>query len=188
MPDDNKEKEEVEVEGAEESKKPFESLDLKRISLFGGGPWTKLATQSKTLGWDGIDKLALEKNLARSTDACYFRIVSFVVEDLDNEIRWHASFLNDKGLWELEIDGSPDAEVEPEQMADFFGSEEFKKIAKRAGWLLEEARSLVQDVLQEHIDNGQLLAVDEVKLEAIMHWLGDKQFMENLRSGKFMNA
>ena len=172
----------------ETTKKSFESLDLKRINLFGGPAWTNLAVQSKTLGWDGIDKLALEKNLARSVDACYFRIVSFVVEDLDNEIRWHASFLNDKGLWELEIDGSPDAEIEPSQMADFFGSDEFKKIAKRAGWLLEEARSLVQDVLQEHIDQGQLLSIDEVKLEAIMHWLGDKQFMENLRSGKFMNA
>ena len=181
MPDNNKEKE-------AEAKKPFESLDLKRINLFGGPAWTSLAVQSKTLGWDGINKLALEKSLARAVDACYFRIVSFVVEDLDNEIRWHASFLNDKGLWELEIDGSPDAEVEPEQMADFFGSEEFKRIAKRAGWLLEEARSLVQDVLQEHIDQGQMLSIDEVKLAAIMHWLSDKQFMENLRSGKFMEA
>ena len=181
MADDNN-KEEV------EAKKPFESLDLKRINLFGGGLWTKLAAQSKTLGWNGIDKLALEKNLARSVDACYFRIVSFVVEDLDNEIRWHASFLNDKGLWELEIDGSPDADVEPEQMADFFGSEEFKKIAKRAGWLLEEAKHLLEDVVEPKLSMGDLLAIDEVKLAAIMHWLGDKQFMENLRSGKFMNV
>ena len=33
-----------------------------------------------------------------------------------------------------------------------------------------------------------ILSVDEVKLAAITHWLNDKQFMENLRSGKFMNA
>lgn len=114
--------------------------------------------------------------------------MSFDVEDLDNEIIWHASFLNDKGLWELEIANSPQAEVEPSQMADFFGSNEFKRIAKRAGWFLEEAKHLLIDVVMAKLETGELLDVDEVKLSAIMHWLSNKQFMENLRSGKFMEA
>lgn len=126
--------------------------------------------------------------MARAVDSSYFRIVSFNVEDLDTEITWHASFLNDKGLWELEIFDSPHADVEPEQMADFFGSAEFKKIAKRAGWLLEEASKAVNEVIMPRLESGELLSVDEVKLAAIMHWISDKQFMENLRSGKFMEA
>lgn len=171
----------------ETAKKSFENLDLKGIQIF-GGHWVELATQSKTLGWNGVDKLALEKNLARAVDSSYFRIVSFNVEDLDTEITWHASFLNDKGLWELEIFDSPHADVEPSQMADFFGSDEFKRIAKRAGWLLEEASKAVNEVIMPRLEAGELLSVDEVKLAAIMHWISDKQFMENLRSGKFMEA
>lgn len=176
-----------ENDNSEDIKKPFDNLNLKGVTLF-GGYWVELATQSKTLGWSGVDKLALEKNLARAVDSSYFRIVSFNVEDLDTEITWHASFLNDKGLWELEIFDSPRADVEPSQMADFFGSDEFKRIAKRAGWLLEEAKQVVKDVIMPKLEVGELLSVDEVKLSAIMHWLSDKQFMENLRSGKFMEA
>ena len=173
----------------EDIKKPFDNLDLKRISVFGAREtWTKLAAQSKTLGWTGISKTALEKSLAQAVDSSYFRIVSFDVEDLDNEITWHASFLNDKGLWELEIANSPQADVEPSQMADFFGSDEFKRIAKRTGWFLEEAKHLLIDVIMAKLETGELLDVDEVKLSAIMHWLSNKQFMENLRSGKFMEA
>lgn len=176
-----------ENDNSEDTKKSFENLDLRGIQIF-GGRWVELATQSKTLGWNGVDRLALEKSLARSVDSSYFRIVSFNVGDLDTEITWHASFLNDKGLWELEIFDSPRADVEPEQMADFFGSAEFKKIAKRAGWLLEEASKAVNEVIMPKLETGNFLSVDEVKLSAIMHWLSDKQLMENLRSGKFMEA
>lgn len=176
-----------ESDSSEDKKKSFENLDLREIQIF-GGRWAELATQSKTLGWNGVDRLALEKSLARSVDSSYFRIVSFNVEDLDTEITWHASFLNDKGLWELEIFDSPRADVEPEQMADFFGSAEFKKIAERAGWLLEEARHLLEDVIEPKLSMGDLLAIDEIKLAAIYSWLKDPNFMNNLRSGKFMSS
>lgn len=178
-------------ETEEDTKKPFENLDLKKIQVFGGKKpqsWTQLAEQSKTLGWKSIDKKTLEGSLARDVDASYFRMVVFTAEDLDTEITWQASFLNDKGLWELEIFGSPRADVEPSEMADFFGSEPFKKIAKQAGWILEEAKKLLEEDLAVPLQNAELLSVDEVKLAAITHWLNDKQFMENLRSGKFMNA
>ena len=176
-----------ENDNSEDTKKPFDNLDLKGIALF-GGRWAELATQSKTLGWKGIDKLALEKSLARAVDSSYFRIVSFNVEDLDTEITWHASFLNDKGLWELEIFDSPRADVEPSQMVDFFGSDEFKRIAKRAGWLLEEAKRLLEDVIEPKLSTGDLLAIDEIKLAAIYSWLKDPNFMNNLRSGKFISS
>lgn len=178
------------AEGKSE-KKPFDSLDLKRISVFGIrtiASWTELAEQSKTLSWKGVDKRALEESLTRAVDSCYFRLVSFEAVDLDSEISWHASFLNSRGLWELEISNSPRAEVEPSQFTDFFSSEPFKKIAKRAGWILEEAKRLLEEVVSPLIEEGQLLKVDEVKLAAIEHWLSDKQLMENLRTGKFMEA
>lgn len=189
------------TEQTEENLGPFTNLDLKQIAVFGRGngfsevgdhgaelDWAALAEQSKTIGWRGIDKEALEKSLAEDVNSCYFRLVSFNAEDLDDETTWHASFLNSKGLWDLEIANSPKADVEPSQMADFFGSEEFQKIAKKAGWILEQAKNLLEEVVGQPLENGELLEVDEVKLGAIMHWLSDKQVMENLRSGKFMNV
>lgn len=176
-----------------EQKKPFDNLDLKSISIFGGKKteeqvWSKLAEQSLTLGWKNIDVSVLSESLARAVDSAYFRIVSFVVEDLDTEFKWHASFLNGKGLWDLEIFDSPKADIEPVEMKEFFGSETFKKIAKKAGWILENARKLLNEVIEPHLDSGELLEVDEVKLAAITHWLSDKQLMENLRTGKFMEG
>lgn len=189
----------------EEALGPFSNLDLKQITVFGRGnnfkdvagkktgetagpDWAELAEQSKTVGWKNIDREALERSLTEDVEACYFRLVSFNVVDLDDDTVWHASFLNSKGLWDLEIANSPKADVEPQQMADFFSSEEFLKIAKKAGWILEGARALLEEVVNEPLENGELLEVDEVKLAAIMHWLSDKQVMENLRSGKFMNV
>lgn len=186
MPEKEEEEEVIE-------NKPFDNLDLRKITVFGGKKsteksWAQLAEQSKTLGWKNIDKASLEESLARAVDACYFRLVSFEAEDLDTDITWHASFLNSKGLWDLEISNSPKADIEPSQMADFFSSDPFKRIAKKAGWILEEAKHLLGDIVSKPLKEGQLLAVDEVKLAAITHWLSDKQLMENLRSGKFMEA
>jgi len=179
-----------------EKKKPFDLLDLKSIAVFGSRrvpgsklTWIDLAEQGKTFGWskDGFDRRGLEESLARDVDSSYFRAVSFAAEDLGSEIKWHASFINDKGLWELEIVDSPRAEIEPSQMKDFFSSDLFKKTAKIASAKLETARSLIQEVIQQHLESGELLDVDEVKLAALVHWMSDKQWMENLRTGKFMD-
>lgn len=182
MPEENKEK---------EQKKEFQNLDLKTIQMFGAMPktvsnWKDLAQQSKTFGWKKTDRKTLEVSLARNVEQSYFRIISFSAVDLDNEIEWRASFQNDKGLWDLKIANSPKAEIEPSQMRDFFSSELFQKIAKKAGQVLDEAKHLLKDVLVIHIEKGEMLKIDDVKLSAIMHWLDDKQFCENLKSGKFM--
>ena len=103
----------------------------------------------------GLSLLSRARLLAGRT----LRIVSFEAEDLDTEIAWHASFLNDKGLWELEILNSPKADVEPSQMADFFSSDPFKKIAKQAGWILEEAKHLLDDVIAQPLENAELLTI-----------------------------
>lgn len=189
---------------AEEALGPFSNLDLKQITVFGRGnnfkdvagkktgetagpDWAELAEQSKTVGWKNIDREALERSLTEDVEACYFRLVSFNVVDLDDDTVWHASFLNSKGLWDLEIANSPKADVEPQQMADFFSSEEFLKIAKKAGWILEEAKHLLEDVIDLKLSTGDLLAVDEIKLAAIYSWIKDPNLMNNFRSGKFMS-
>ena len=185
----------------------FENLDLKSISYFGMTDsklsksldktasrnaqvdlhWPVLAKQIETVEWSKIDHEALEKNFAEDVEVFYFRIASFVCTDLDTDISWHASFINAKGLWELEILNSPEAPIEPEQIKKFFSSELFKETAKRVGSEIDNARTLIENALNERLEDGSLLDVDEIKLSALMHWISDTQFMENLRSGKFMD-
>lgn len=187
-------------------KEEFDNLDLKSISYFGMTSnklsksldktstdvqaklhWPTLAKQIDALGLKKVDKRALEKSFAEDVEVSYFRVASFTCTDLDTDITWHASFVNARGLWELEILNSPDAPIEPEQMKKFFSSELFKETARRVGSEIDTARGLISNVLGRYLEEGMLLDVDEIKLSALMHWISDTQFMENLRTGKFMN-
>lgn len=195
-----------ESEDSKETREEFENLDLKSISYFGMTSsklsrsldktssdvkaelhWPTLAKQIETLGLNKIDKRALEKSFAKDVEDSYFRVASFTCTDLDSDISWHASFVNSRGLWDLEILNSPDAVIEPEQMKSFFSSELFKETARRIGSEIDTARDLISNVLSRCLEEGMLLDVDEIKLSALMHWISDTQFMENLRSGKFMS-
>lgn len=187
-------------------KEEFDNLDLKSISYFGMTSnklsksldktstdvqtelhWPTLAKQIDALGLKKVDKRALEKSFAEDVEVSYFRVASFTCTDLDTDITWHASFVNARRLWELEILNSPDALIEPEQMKKFFSSELFKETARRVGSEIDTARGLISNVLDRYLEEGMLLDVDEIKLSALMHWISDTQFMENLRTGKFMN-
>jgi len=52
-----------------------------------------------------------------------------------------------------------------------FKSESFKKTAIRAYEILERAKKMIEDVLDDHIEAGELLEVDETKLSAILNML-----------------
>lgn len=80
-------------------------------------------------------------------------------------------FDNNKGMWDVCIANSPDAEMPEEQRADFFKSETFKKTAKQAYYYIDEAKKSYQKIVKQHIENGELLDVDVVKLDAILHWI-----------------
>lgn len=80
-------------------------------------------------------------------------------------------FDNNRGLWDVRIMDSPKAELTVEQRADFFKSETFKKIAKRTYYVIVDAKSLYEQIVKEHVENGDLIDIDVVKLDAILHWI-----------------
>jgi hypothetical protein len=96
-----------------------------------------------------------------------------------------AIFDNNKAMWNVSIEDSPKAELTPEQQQAFFKSELFVKTAKRTYYRLTESLKAINEVINKHLNDGQLLLVDVVKLEAITHFLNSKHFLENLRNCKF---
>ena len=89
-------------------------------------------------------------------------------------------------MWGLQIQDSPKAEIELEQKADFFKSELFMKIASRTADLTLRALDEYNNVIEQHLKDGELLEVDEVKLSAILHIITRQLTIDNIRNGKWM--
>lgn len=187
MPEDEEKKDE---ESTQETK-PFENLDLREARCFGwerhntDNGWTAKTVYAKKFGWRNADIDAIQLSLKDNVDKCYLSIASFNFVDLDDDTRWHAWFDNQKMMWKLEIQDSPNAEVSMEQLADFFKSDLMKRCAQRAADLATNAAKLFEEVLRPRLENGELLAVDEVKLAAILFFLNGDASMQGLRSCKW---
>ena len=180
-------------EGGDEKpeKKRFDNLDLREVYCFGFCPrasttsWVNLADQSVTRGWKHSDVRRIDYDLKTNVDACYFFICQGTFVDLDTQIRWRARFENIHSLWQLELVDGKHAEVLPEDAADFFGCEYFKKFTKRCGDKIVRAVEIYRKIAERHVREGDLMAVDPVKLEAILECAETKRFMDNLRNCKY---
>ena len=181
MPEDN----------IQEEQKPFENLDLNEWYCFGiehpkENSWTTIALKSRTLGWKAIDVKKLENSLRQNVDSSYLFLASFYLTNLDDDMKYLCFFDNQKGMWGLQIQDSPKAEIDLEEKSNFFKSDMFKKIAERTADLIQRANDEYEQVIDQHLKNGELLEVDEIKLSAILHLANQKVTMQNLRSGKWM--
>ena len=175
---------------AQQSKK-FEGLDIRSVRCFGfkspkQDSWKQIAQQSITAGWKYIDKKKLESDLANNVDESYTSIAEFTAEDVATGIKWKAKFINDKQLWTLAIEDSPDAEVLLDDKVAFFTSELFLNFMKKALDYVLTAKKTYDEIVSEHLENGELLAVNEVKLSALLWYIDNKTFMDNFRLGEFI--
>ena len=107
--------------------KRFEGLDIRSVRCFGfkspkQDSWKQIAQQSVSAGWKYIDVKQLEQDLAHNVDESYASIAEFTSEDVNTGIKWRAKFINDKQLWTLQIEDSPDAEVLLDDKVAFFTS------------------------------------------------------------------
>lgn len=166
------------------------NFDLTFVECFGftsprAKSWTKLADRAFTEGGAQAKK-DLEKSLANNIEASYYRLVGVGVKDLDTDTEYFVSFNNGKKLWDMEISGSKEAEVLPEDKDAFFKSDVFKKVLKQASTDLDRALKTYEDIIKEHLEAGDLLETDETKAEACEHMLKDGVLMKNLKSGKYI--
>ena len=93
---------------------------------------------------------------------------------------------NNKALWNVEIANSPEADLSTEERKDLFSSEMFKNISKKTYYKLLDAFKSYNSNVKMHIDNGDMLLVDAVKLDAILHFLDTDYFMKNILNGKYI--
>ena len=171
------------------SDEPFAGLDLRAARCFGSTPgqnWKDLADQAEDVGYAHIDKEQLEKSLAKDVEKSYIKIAQFKLENVDDSMSYSLYFDNNKALWKLEILNSPKAEMTIEERADFFKSEMFKKIAKKTYYRLLDAYKTFNKNVRPAFENGEMLLVDAVKLEAILDFFDRDYFLKNLLAGKYL--
>lgn len=176
FPDDILLEADEEAKTADEPVNEFDGLDLRGALCFGynypkSSSWTNLAEIAVDKGWNNIDVKQLETNLMHNVEACYYKIAQFKFENVNDDMKYLLWFDNNKGLWGVCIEGSPDAEMTIEQRADFFKSEMFQKIAKQAYYTIVDAKKSYDKIIRQHVENGELLDVDVVKLDAILHFI-----------------
>ena len=58
-------------------------------------------------------------------------------------------------MWKLELLGG--GEVLPEDAKAFFGCDYFKKFSKRCGDLIDRARKIYVDIVEQHLTEGELM-------------------------------
>lgn len=129
----------------------------------------------------------LEKSLAKNVEDSYMSIAQFSFTNVDDGMSYDAWFDNNKQLWNVEIANSPKAEMSAEERKNFFGSELFKKVAKKTFNRLNNAKETYSKQIQSHLENAELMLVDTVKLDAIISFLDSEHFMDNLLNCKYLN-
>jgi len=174
----------------------FEHLDLdpRSVVCFGydldrNRCWTDIAEESVVKGWRHVDVGALEASLAENVEACYSSVARFGLNDPATDMRWRAAFDNDAALWTLCLDESQGtaAEVLPEQKEQFFASEAMKKIAAQAADYLYLAKRTLDEIVMRHVQNGELLKVNDVKLQKVEFYISNPRgfWTENFKKLKF---
>lgn len=177
---------------SEDSLGVFANLDIRSAFCFGYSRpasrcWLCIAEQARDVGWKSVDVKELEASLAQDVDRSYMDIARFKVVNIDDDMEYEVKFDNNKSLWSVEIFESPEADMTIEERADFFKSEMFNKIAKTTWRRVKEAKQTFDEVVRQHLDEGELLLVDDIKLDAIMSFLRQEHFLDNILEGKYLN-
>ena len=168
----------------------FKNLDVTDIGIFGKSMpkekcWTWML--KKAGSFDTVsDKKAFEKSLKWNVEASYYRLVGITFKDLDTDTEWFASFIPDMKKWELEIPSSNKALISPDQKFDCYHNPEIKKIVEHAADVLTQAAQVCKEQVLQYVEAGELLSVDETKLDRILDAVDDKQLMANLKKGVFV--
>ena len=97
------------------------------------------------------------------------------------------AFDNNKSLWEVSILNSPKADIEIDERANFFKSSMFKKIAKTTYDKLLIAKQTFDKILDQRLEQGEMMLIDVVKLDAILSFIKTDHFLDNVLNGKYLD-
>jgi hypothetical protein len=174
----------------------FERLVLDGAECFGASApdesgmagWAAYAGRCVTVGWRQDAARRIDDGLAADVAKSYRRIARGKFTDVATGIGYEAWFDNGKAVWFLKIQDSPKAAPTDDDLSGFFGSDKFAQFARRCAGYAIAAKSVYEEVVHEHLKNGELLSVNEQKLESILRSLGVGRFVENLRGCRYGKA
>lgn len=106
--------------------------------------------------------------------------------NVDDDMAYTVWFDNNASLWNVQIADSPKAELDAQERADFFKADLFKKTALKTYERLGKAKNLYYKIVNKHINSGEFLLVDTVKLDAVLSFLDDDHFFENILERKYL--
>ena len=158
----------------------FENIDIKDIECFGFHSPKKdcwLTILKKAKEYSNIPNTqTFQKDLKNNIEASYYRLCGISFVDLDTDLEYYASFVNGWKKWDLEIEGGK-AEVDVEDKKKLFGNDEIKKIIARAAKYIEDAKAAYDTSVKQQVESGELLDIDETKLEGVIKYANDAALM-----------
>ena len=171
---------------------PFAGLDLRSAKCFGYSlpetkNWKYIADQADDVGRKLVDVGTLERSLTKDVEDSYFKIAQFSLTNVDDDTDYTLWYDNNKALWGLSIKNSPKAEISIEERADFFKSDQLKKIAQKTYARITMAKKTYDNIIKPRLNNGELMLVDVIKLDAIISFIETEHFMDNLLNGKYLS-
>lgn len=170
----------------------FKNIDITNIAVFGKSMpkdkcWTTLLKKAKDFSL--IDKKTFEDSLKWNVEASYYRLASIIFKDLDTDIEWFLSFITGMKKWNLELgieSKKADITVTPDQKFDALNNPDIKKVIAKMNDVMLDAAAVCNERVMQHIEAGELLAVDETKLERVLDAIDDKMLMDNLKKRVFV--
>ena len=170
----------------------FKNIDIMNIAVFGKSMpkdacWTNMLKKAKDFSL--IDKKKFENSLKWNVEASYYRLASIVFKDLDTDLEWFLSFITDQKKWDLELsieNTKADATVTPDQKFDVLNNPDIKRVIEKMNDVMLNAAAECKEKVMQHVEAGELLAVDETKLERVLDAIDDSTLMTNLKKRVFV--
>lgn len=170
-----------------------DSLEAKTINCFGytypkTQDWKHLAEKSISAGWKNIDVDKLQKSLAANVLSSYKKLCEFKIVDLESDFEYTIWFDNDQKQWNLDYSNlKSKADIPPiEDRKAIFTCEMVKRICRRAYEKIIDGYKSLDELVLSHIESGELLDVDEIKLDRIVDLINDSSAMTNFKMIKFV--
>ena len=170
------------------------TIDIKNITCFGfNSPrdksWLEIFKKVQEVGWNKLSIpyiWEVENQLASSILNAYDSLVTISFVDLDTDFKYVCKFDNIAKKWKLELPGTVNSKdvISPEDLKNFFSDKLFKKVCRRSDKYLTEANSAIEAIILPKINEGFMLKINEIKLEAVHDMLKDPVLRRNLKTGK----
>ena len=170
----------------------FKNVDIKNITVFGKSMpkdkcWANMLSKAKDFSL--IDKKKFEDSLKWNVESSYYRLASITFKDLDTELEWFLSFITDQKKWDLELgidNEKADATVSPDQKFDALNNPDIKRVIEKMNSVMLNAAAACKEKVMQHVEAGELLDVDETKLERVLDAIDDNVLMANLKKRAFV--